>query len=143
MSFLSLIARNFVRQRTRTLLTVLGIGIGITTVVVLGSITQGMKATSEDLLRSGGADFMVAQKGAADLSFSTISLRDWRAVEREPGIERAWGVLMHVSRAGSRRSRSRCGSWARAAGGAPGSRSPRSQALLSPPTGARRSPQGS
>jgi len=101
MSFLALIARNLVRQRTRTLLTVLGIGIGITTVVALGSITQGMKATSEDLLRSGGADFMVAQKGAADLSFSTISLRDWRAVEQEPGIERAWGVLMHVSRVGS------------------------------------------
>ncbi len=75
MSFLSLIARNLVRQRTRTLLTVLGIGIGITTVVALGSITQGMKATSEDLLRVGGADFMVAQKGAADLSFSTISSR--------------------------------------------------------------------
>lgn len=101
MSFLSLIARNLVRQRTRALLTVLGIGIGSTTVVALGSITQGMKATSEDLLRAGGADFMVAQKGAADLSFSTISLRDWRAVELEPGIERAWGVLMHVSRVGS------------------------------------------
>jgi len=101
MSFLALIARNLVRQRTRTLLTVLGIGIGITTVVALGSITQGMKAASEDILRAGGADFMVAQKGAADLSFSTISLRDWRAVEREPGIERAWGVLMHVSRVGS------------------------------------------
>ena len=41
-----------------------GIGIGITTVVALGSITQGMKATSEDLLRAGGADFMVAQKGS-------------------------------------------------------------------------------
>ncbi len=64
MSFLALIARNLIRQRTRTLLTVAGIGIGITTVVALGSITQGMKATSEDLLRAGGADFMVAQKGA-------------------------------------------------------------------------------
>ncbi len=101
MSFLSLIVRNLVRQRTRTLLTVLGIGIGITTVVALGSITQGMKATSEDLLRIGGADFMVAQKGAADLSFSTISARDQRAVERQQGIESAWGVLMHFSRVGS------------------------------------------
>src|SRR3990170_2789624 len=101
MSFLSLIARNLVRQRTRTLLTVLGIGIGITTVVALGSITQGMKAMSEEVLRSGGADFMVAQKGAADLSFSAVSVREWRAVEGEPGVARAWGVLMHYSRVGS------------------------------------------
>lgn len=101
MSFLSLIARNLVRQRTRTLLTVLGIGIGITTVVALGSITQGMKAMSEQLLRAGGADFMVAQKGSADLSFSAVSEREWHAVEGEPGVARAWGVLMHYSRVGS------------------------------------------
>jgi len=101
MSFLALIARNLIRQRTRTLLTVAGIGIGITTVVALGSITQGMKAMSEELLRAGGADFMVAQKGSADLSFSAVSVREWRAVEAEPGVARAWGVLMHYSRVGS------------------------------------------
>jgi len=36
MSFLSLIVKNLIRQRVRTGLTILGISLGITTVVALG-----------------------------------------------------------------------------------------------------------
>ena len=63
MRFSTLIVKNLVRQRVRTALTVLGIGVGITTVVALGAITGGLKATASDLMRIGGADFMIAQKG--------------------------------------------------------------------------------
>jgi putative ABC transport system permease protein len=99
--FSTLVLKNVVRQRVRTVLTVLGIGVGITTVVALGAITGGLKATAGDLIRFGGADFMVAQKGSADLSFSTVSERDLAALERVPGVERATGVSMHFSKVGS------------------------------------------
>jgi putative ABC transport system permease protein len=65
-SFMSLILKNLLRQRTRTILTVLGISIGITTVVALGVITDSLKATAGEIINLGGADFMVAQEGAAD-----------------------------------------------------------------------------
>jgi putative ABC transport system permease protein len=101
MRFSTLVLKNLVRQRVRTLLTILGIGVGITTVVALGAITGGLKAMASDLMRVGGADFMVAQKGASDLSFSTVSEAEERAVRETPGVEQTLGVLLHYSRVGS------------------------------------------
>lgn len=101
MTFFALILKNLVRQKTRAGLTMLGIGIGITTVVALGVITGGLKTTTGEIIRTAGADFMVAQEGAADMSFSTVSEDQWAAVEAQPGVERAVGALFHITQAGS------------------------------------------
>jgi putative ABC transport system permease protein len=100
-SFLALIAKNLVRQPIRTGLTILGISIGITTVVALGVIAAGLKATSGDILKTGGADFMVAQKGSSDLTFSSVSEADWAAVAQVPGVARATGTVLRVTRVGA------------------------------------------
>jgi putative ABC transport system permease protein len=60
----------------RSLLTVLGIAVGIATVVALGAITEGLKGASGEFVHAGGADFMVAQKGVSDLNFSAVSEND-------------------------------------------------------------------
>jgi putative ABC transport system permease protein len=101
MSFMSLILKNLFRQRVRTALTVLGISIGITTVVALGVVTESFKASAGELINFGGADFMVAQKGAADLAFSTVSEDDWQEISAMPGVEIGDGVLFSFSRVGS------------------------------------------
>ena len=101
MTFASLVFRNLFRQRMRTALTIVGIGVGITIVVALGAITGGLKDTAGAMLREGGADFMVARRGSADLTFSTVSEKEWAAVASTEGVERATGVLMHVTRHGS------------------------------------------
>jgi putative ABC transport system permease protein len=66
------------------------------TVVTLGAITEGMKATMEDLLRAGDADFMVGQNGSADLSFSIVSEEDWQTIAARDDVLWAHGVLMHI-----------------------------------------------
>ena len=101
MSFLSLVFRNLFRQRMRTTLTVVGISVGITIVVALGAVTGGMKQTAAAVIRQGGADFMVAQRGSADFSFSTVSEDEWAQVASFPGVERARGVLIYITRYGS------------------------------------------
>ena len=101
MSFTVLVLRNLFRQRVRTLLTVLGISIGITTVVALGAITAGLKGTMGELVRGGGADFMVAQDGASDLTFSAVTARDLRLIETRPDVARAAGVLIEVAEVGA------------------------------------------
>jgi len=101
MSFLAFIFRNLVRQRVRTVLTVVGITVGIVTVVALGSVTAGFRQSAGSMLKLGGADFIVAQKGSADLSFSTLSRRDRAAVEGRADVERAMGVLFDLSRVGA------------------------------------------
>ena len=47
MSFLSLIVKNPFRNKTRTVLAVVGIAIGIATIVALGIITDGLKVSTE------------------------------------------------------------------------------------------------
>ena len=101
MTFISFVLRNVARQRMRTSLTVVGIAVGITTVVALGSVAGGLRATASAMLTTGGADFIVAQQGSADLTFSSISQRDWDAVAAQPGVQRVTGLLMNVSRVGS------------------------------------------
>jgi putative ABC transport system permease protein len=101
MAFSALVLRNLFRQRVRTLLTALGISIGITTVVALGAITSGLKGTMGELVHGGGADFMVAQAGASDLSFSAVSGRDVRAIAARPDVARATGMLLEVADVGS------------------------------------------
>jgi putative ABC transport system permease protein len=123
MSFASLVFRNLFRQRMRTLLTVVGIAVGITIVVALGAITGGTRETVGGWLRIGGADFVVARKGSADFSFSTVSDEEWRTLDRLTGVERSTGALIRVTRHGSnpyfyllagvRRSTSRSASRAR------------------------------
>ena len=101
MTFAALIVKNLFRQRMRTTLTAVGIAVGIATVVALGVTTSGLRAASAEFVRSGGADFMVAQKGASDLSFSAVPERDWRTIEARPDVERATGVLFEVAHVGS------------------------------------------
>lgn len=101
MTFISLILKNVLRQRTRTALTVLGISLGITTVVALGVIVEGLQATSGEIIQAGGADFMVGQKGASDLTFSIITAQEWEGIETLPGVERATGVVIYVKRLGT------------------------------------------
>lgn len=101
MSFLALILKNLVRQRIRTGLTVLGISIGITTVVALGVVTTSLKESAGEIIQLGEADFMVAQEGAADLTFSVVSEEDAAALAEHPNVARAEGMLFHVARVGS------------------------------------------
>ena len=98
MSFAGLILRNLLRQRVRTSLTVVGIGLGIATVVALGSVVGGMKETAGQILTAYGSDFLVAEKGASDLSFSSVREEDAAAVDAYPGVEATIGALMRISK---------------------------------------------
>jgi putative ABC transport system permease protein len=101
MSFTSLVFRNLFRQRMRTSLTVSGIAVGITIVVALGAITGGVRESIGGWIRVGQSDFLVARKGSADLSFSTVSEQEWAALRATPGVERATGMLLRITRHGS------------------------------------------
>jgi len=101
MSFLNLIVKNLLRQPVRAGLALVGISIGITTVVALGVITAGFKSSVSDILLFGDSDFMVAQQGTADLSFSTVNETDWETLKTYPGVERTIGTMFHITKAGS------------------------------------------
>lgn len=101
MTFTGLIVKNILRQRVRAILTLTGIAIAITTVVALGVITSGIKETANAFVRSGGASFMVAQEGAADLSFSTLPETVTSDIAAVPGVVAARGVYLYITTGGS------------------------------------------
>lgn len=100
MTFLALIVKNLFRQRTRTALTVLGISVGITTVVALGVIVGGLKATTSQILRAYNSDFIVARNGAADLSLSTVTEQEADAIDRRPDVDHTIRALFDITQVG-------------------------------------------
>lgn len=101
MPFVLLIFSNLLRQKIRTGLTVLGISIGITTVVALGVFVKSAQASTEEILRAGGSDFSVGRAGSADLTFSTLTEDDVDKLLAFPEVEHVSGVLMAFSKVGS------------------------------------------
>ena len=100
MRFPALILKNLLRRKTRSSFTVLGISIGIATIIALGAIANGLKFSMEGMLRTGKADFSIAEKGVADLQFSRIDEEKIGEIEEVDGVRRAAGVLMSFSPVG-------------------------------------------
>jgi putative ABC transport system permease protein len=96
MRFPTLIFKNLLRRKTRSAFAVLGISIGIATIIALGAVTDGLKLSMDQVLKTGEADFLIAEKGAADLMFSTIDREKIVEIEKVEGVRRVTGVLFTV-----------------------------------------------
>lgn len=96
MSFLRLIVKNPFRNKTRTALAVVGIAIGIATIVALGIITDGLKASTEETLKAGGADFTVVEANVSDMFLSQIEEDYADKIKNLSGVNEAVGVLTTV-----------------------------------------------
>lgn len=97
MSFIKLILKNPFRNRTRAILAIIGIAIGIATIVALGMVTGGLQAATQSTLKAGAAEISVTQKGSSmfistggtiNESFVT-DLRNINGVKDTAGILRA------------------------------------------------------
>ena len=66
-----MILRNLWRRGTRSLLTILGIAVGVAAVVALGAIGNGMAASYGGALRLNN-DVLVSQANAVDVAFSSL-----------------------------------------------------------------------
>ena len=65
MSFLSLMVKNPFRNRTRAALAIVGIAIGIATIVVLGMVTGGLQTATTSTLKAGAAEITVTPVGSS------------------------------------------------------------------------------
>jgi len=96
MSFLGLVVKNPFRSKTRTALAVIGIAIGIATIVALGIITEGLKSSTEETLKAGGSDFMVVESNVSDMMFSSIEEKRLNDLKNTAGVQDAVGVLLAI-----------------------------------------------
>ena len=59
MKFRSLILKNIFRNKSRSILAVIGIAIGVAAVVGLGLVTDDLTESAQNALTAGAADFSV------------------------------------------------------------------------------------
>ncbi|MBI3538550.1 MAG: ABC transporter permease [Chloroflexi bacterium] len=94
-NFFGLAIRNIFRQRTRTILTALAIGVGVGLVVALGGIGDGFVAQLSALGTSNG-ELTVSQAKASDISLAAVDDKVGRWIALLPEVENVSGMLFGV-----------------------------------------------
>lgn len=98
MTFLGLVFKNIARHKFRSILTIFGISIGVMTIVSMTIMGEGVKNTTEDLLKAGGADLNVFQKGASDVMFSSVPESKEKDLLDLNFVSEVDGQLFHILR---------------------------------------------
>ena len=98
MTFIGLLAHNVWRRRLRAAVTAVAVAIGVTAVMALGVLTSSLRETAVAVLQIGKADFSVAQKGASDVLYSTMSKQEIDAIRATKGVQSAIGTFVQTAR---------------------------------------------
>ncbi len=85
--------RNLWRRRTRTALTVLGIGIGIAAIIALGGYVKGMDNIMTQMWRASQIDIFAIEAGV-DSDFSAIDERVGARIATRPDVRAVSGIIM-------------------------------------------------
>jgi len=93
-SFLGLILHNLWARKVRTALTAVAVAVGVATVVTLGVVTHSLRSSAVAILKTGKADFTIAQKNASDVLNSVINQDQVTRLSKVTGIERIVGVML-------------------------------------------------
>jgi len=97
LSFLGLTLRNLYRQPLRTVLTVLGVALGVVAMVAFTAIVRGMWHATQTSIVSGGTDLIVFQAGVAGDIFSVLDEQKIRAkLAADPDVAETAAVMTHL-----------------------------------------------
>lgn len=89
--------RNLWRRPTRTLMTMLGLGIGVGFIVAMIAMVAGMRVTFTQLLGGGQADIVIEQANASDASFSSIDERLADRLRTHPEVRAVSRMIFGVA----------------------------------------------
>ena len=94
MNYFKLILKNPFRNKTRSLLAIIGIAIGIAKIVALGLITVSLEDSTETTLKEGSAE-ITATKIGSSLASSSGNLNESYVDElfKVDGVEKTAGML--------------------------------------------------
>ncbi len=95
MSFTSLMVKNPFRNKTRAALSIVGIAIGIATIVALGMVTGGLQSSTQSTLKAGAAEITVTQAGSNSFESGGGALNESLATDLQniTGVKDTAGIL--------------------------------------------------
>jgi ABC-type antimicrobial peptide transport system permease subunit len=92
MAWAGMTVRILLRRRTRTLLTALGVGMGIAAIIALFGIVQGFMLGFTSMIMGSQIDLMAIEADASDMGYSTIDERVGARLSALPDVEAVSGV---------------------------------------------------
>lgn len=93
-----LAVKNLFRNKIRSLMTVLGVAVGVSLFVSLTSISNGFKSQLQDIVRGYSIDMVATSKGAATPFGSRISSSEYDVLLKTEGIRSVSSVIMGPTR---------------------------------------------
>jgi len=91
-----IVGRNLKHRLTRTILSALAISVGVTLMLTIVGLKDGMLGDARDRQRGSGADIMILPAGANVIGFASAPLSDKLVdlVVQQPHVEIATGVVV-------------------------------------------------
>ncbi len=94
-----MIWKNLFRRKFRTLLTALGVGIGVAAIVGLGALAEGMSAGYDSMISGSKADLVLSQPDALDITYSTVDESAEAQLLAMPEVSEVSGMLQSFVKA--------------------------------------------
>ncbi|HET7011641.1 MAG TPA: ABC transporter permease [Anaerolineales bacterium] len=88
-----MVIKNLLRRRGRTLLTVVGIAIGVAAIVGLGALADAWEAGYTAMLSGSQADLVVSQPNSFDITFSSVEESVGEQLVEMPEVRAVSGML--------------------------------------------------
>jgi putative ABC transport system permease protein len=92
-----IILKNLLRRKIRTLLTVLGVCVGVMAIIALGTLADGFEAGYGSMMSGSKADLVLSQPDAMDISYSAVKESVGAELEAMPEVEEVSGVLQGIA----------------------------------------------
>ncbi len=94
MNYLGLILKNPFRNKTRASLAIIGIAIGIATIVALGLVTSALQSSTQTTLKAGEAEITVMANGSNSFQSSAdLNMTQVTDIKKINGVKDATGIL--------------------------------------------------
>ncbi len=91
-----MVLKNLLRRKGRTLLTILGIGIGVAAIIALGALADGIDEGYSSVLSGSQADLVLSDPDAMDLTLSTVDEEIGDELVTMPEVASASGMLQGI-----------------------------------------------
>jgi len=94
-----MILKNLLRRKLRTILTALGVGIGVAAIVGLGALADGMSAGYDAMISGTKADLVLSQPDSLDITYSTVDESAEAQLLAMPEVSEVSGMLQSFVKA--------------------------------------------
>jgi ABC-type lipoprotein release transport system permease subunit len=88
-----MVLKTLLRRKGRTLLTVLGISIGVAAIIILGALTNGLEAGYASMMTGSKSDLILSQPNSMDPSYSSVDEEIGKQLEAMPEVEAVSSML--------------------------------------------------